>query len=133
MEDCIFCKIIKEEIPSKTIYEDDIIKVIMNINPATNGHLLVIPKEHLVNINDIKEEVITHSIKIIKEIIYPQLKKNLNCEGLTLAQNNELGQEIKHYHIHLIPRYPNDNADFNYNKEMIEDLDVIYEKIKYQE
>lgn len=129
MNDCIFCKIIKGEIPSKTIYEDDLIKIIMNINPATNGHLLVIPKEHLVNINDIKEEIVTHSFKIIRDKMYPLLKERLNCEGLTLAQNNELGQEIKHYHIHLIPRYPEDNADFNYNEDKLSDLEEIFTKL----
>ena len=130
MNDCIFCKIIKGEIPSRTVYEDKLIKVIMNINPATNGHLLVIPKEHIVDINDITDKIITHSIKTVRETIYPKLKKNLKCEGLTLAQNNELGQEIKHYHIHLIPRYQNDNADFNYNKDNLDDLDNVFEKIK---
>ena len=130
MEDCIFCKIIKGEIPSRTVYEDDLIKIIMNINPSTNGHLLVLPKEHMVNIFDTKEEIITHSIRVVKETIYPKLKENLKCEGLTLAQNNELGQEIKHYHIHLIPRYPNDNADFNYDKDKLDDLDEVFNKIK---
>ena len=129
MNDCIFCKIIKGEIPSKTIYEDDIIQIIMNINPNTNGHLLVIPKEHMENIFDTTNEVITHSINIIREKIYPMLKEKLNCEGLTLAQNNELGQEIKHYHIHLIPRYKDDNADFQYNKDQLKDLDEIYDKL----
>ena len=61
MDDCIFCKIINGDLPSKTIYEDDIIKVIMNINPTTNGHLLVIPKKHYVNILDIDEKIISHS------------------------------------------------------------------------
>jgi histidine triad (HIT) family protein len=129
MNDCIFCKIIKGEIPSKIIYEDDIIQIIMNINPNTNGHLLVIPKEHMENIFDTTNEVITHSINIIREKIYPMLKEKLNCEGLTLAQNNELGQEIKHYHIHLIPRYKDDNADFQYNKDQLKDLDEIYDKL----
>lgn len=129
MKDCLFCKIIEGSVPSRTVYEDELIKVIMNINPATNGHLLVIPKEHMENIMDTKEEVITHSIKIIKEKLYPQLKEKLNCEGLTLAQNNELGQEIKHYHIHLIPRYPNDNADFQYDNEK-DDLDIVFDKLK---
>ena len=130
MKDCIFCKIVAGDIPSKTIYEDDLIKVIMNINPATNGHLLVIPKEHMVNIFDTKEEIITHSLQIVKNELYPKLKEKLNCEGLTLAQNNELGQEIKHYHIHLIPRYPEDHADFSYDKEKVDDLDIIFEKLK---
>jgi len=129
MNDCVFCKIIKGEIPSRTVYEDDAIKIIMNINPNTNGHLLVIPKEHLVNLMDTPNELINHSLDIVREKIYPLLKKQLKCEGLTLAQNNELGQEIKHYHIHLIPRYKDDGADFSYNKDKIDDLDKIFKKL----
>ncbi len=129
MNDCIFCKIIKGEIPSRTVYEDEKIKIIMNINPATDGHLLVIPTKHYINLMDINEEVITHSIKIIKEKIYPMLKEKLNCEGLTLAQNNELGQEIKHYHIHLIPRYKDDGADYNYDKSKLSDLEEVFSKL----
>ncbi len=130
MEDCIFCKIIKGEIPSKTIYEDETIKVIMNINPISNGHLLVLPKNHITDINDMNDNVINHSFTIIKEKLYPMLKKDLNCKGLTLCQNNELGQEIKHFHIHLIPRYENDNIDYNYNKDSIEDIETIFNKLK---
>ena len=130
MKDCLFCKIINGEIPSRTVYEDEIIKVIMNINPATNGHLLVIPKKHMENIFDLEEKVLTHSLKVVKETIYPQLKEKLHCEGLTLAQNNELGQEIKHYHIHLIPRYQNDNADFQYDKENLLDLEEVFQKLQ---
>lgn len=130
MNDCIFCKIINNEIPSKTIYEDEKIKIIMNINPITNGHLLVIPQQHMVNINDIDIDIVNHSFKVIRDIIYPQLKEKLNCKGLTLSQNNELGQEIKHYHIHLIPRYEDDNIDFTHNEELLEDIEKIYELLK---
>ena len=130
MDDCIFCKIIEGEIPSKTVYEDKIIKVIMNINPISNGHLLVLPKKHIIDINDMTSEVITHSFNIIKEKLYPKLKEKLNCKGLTLCQNNELGQEIKHYHIHLIPRYENDNIEYEYNKDQINDLESIYKNLK---
>jgi histidine triad (HIT) family protein len=126
MEDCIFCKIIKGELPSKTIYEDDLIAIIMNINPATNGHLLVLPKEHLVNIMDTSNEIITHSMDIIRKL-YPSLKEKLNCKGLTISQNNELGQEIKHFHIHLTPRYDDDLLEFTYNKDKLLPLDEVYE------
>ena len=129
MKDCIFCKIINGELPSYNIYEDDSIKVIMNINPNTNGHLLVLPKKHLENLMDTPNELITHCLDIVREKLYPMLKEKINCEGLTLAQNNELGQEIKHYHIHLIPRYKDDNADFQYNKEQIKDVEEIFNKL----
>ena len=129
MNDCIFCKIINNELPSKTIYEDELIKVIMNINPATNGHLLILPKKHYINLFDLDKKIINHSIDIIEKKLYPLLKEKLTCEGLTIAQNNELGQEIKHFHIHLIPRYPNDDADFKYDKSKTADIDSIFDKL----
>ena len=82
MEDCIFCKIIKGEIPSRTVYEDEIIKVIMNINPNTDGHLLIIPKKHYENLFDIDQSIINHSIDIIKE------KRVNNCKYLIEHINN---------------------------------------------
>lgn len=130
MNNCIFCKIIKNELPSKTVYEDEKIKVIMNIEPATNGHLLVLPKTHYLNMFDIDEEIITHSFKIIRDILYPLLKAKLGCEGVTISQNNLLGQTVPHFHIHVTPRYENDLLDFNYNKEALNDLDTIFAKLQ---
>ncbi len=129
MEDCIFCKIIKGELPSKVVYEDDISLTIMNINPTTNGHLLIIPKLHQVNINDIDENFISNSFKITKEILYPLLKEKLGCEGLTISENNFLGQEIRHFHFHLTPRYKNDLVDFTYNSDLLVSVDDIYTKL----
>ena len=129
MNDCIFCKIINNEMPSKTIYEDDLIKLIMNINPSSNGHLLVLPKKHYVDIFDIDEKIITHSFRIIRDTLYPLLEKKLGCKGVTLSENNLLGQEIHHFHIHVTPRYENDLVDYKYNEDMLEDIDVVYAKL----
>ena len=129
MKECLFCKIIKGEIPSKTIYEDEMTKVFLDINPSTNGDLLVIPKKHQENILDIDEDIITHSFHITKDIIYPLLKEKLCCDGLTIVENNFYGQDIKHFHIHLTPRYETDGLDHHFNKELLEDLDVIYQKL----
>lgn len=129
MQDCLFCKIINGQLPSSTVYEDDLIKVIMNINPNTNGHLLILPKKHFVNIMDIDPTIVSHSIKVTRDKLYPLLKEKLHCEGITLAENNELGQEIKHFHIHLIPRYPNDGADISYKYETLDDVGEIFDRI----
>ena len=125
--DCIFCKINNKEIPSYTIYEDEKIRVMMDINPVTNGHSLIIPKEHYTNLEDIPLDTLTHIQKVAKDM-YKLLKDKLNIDGLTLCQNNEYGQEVKHYHLHLIPRYKGDNLRMisNQNKD---DIKIIYEKI----
>lgn len=129
MNDCIFCKIIKGELPSRTIYEDELIKVIMNINPSTNGHLLVLPKEHYVNILDIPDEIVTHSFVIIRDKLYPLLRDRLGCEGLTISENNFLGQDIRHFHIHLTPRYQNDLVDYKYNDDLLINIDDTFAKL----
>ena len=128
MEDCIFCKICEGVLPSSTIYEDKLIKIIMNINPVNNGHLLVLPKDHYTNLLDLDKDVLAHSIEVVKDTIYPTLKEKLNCEGLTIAQNNELGQEIKHFHLHLIPRYKDDNIEFPTAKD-IKEVEEIFKKL----
>lgn len=129
MKDCLFCKIINNEIPSSTVYEDDLIKVFLDINPTTNGHMLIIPKKHHVNVMDIDEDVVSHALKVIREKLYPMLKKNLGCDGLTIVQNNEYGQEVKHYHIHLIPRYQDDLVSDSYNKEILIPVEEVFAKL----
>lgn len=125
--DCIFCKIIKGEIDSYTIYEDDIVKVILDANPVTNGHSLILPKKHYENLVDIDLETLKHINNVSKKM-YSLLKEKLNCDGLTLTQNNDYGQAIKHYHLHLIPRYRNDNIDFKHQESQM-NIEDIYKKI----
>lgn len=129
MENCIFCKIIKGEIPSMTIYEDDIVKVFLDINPTTNGDTLIVPKKHIENMLDLNDTTLSHINKISKEI-YKLLNEKLNIDGLTLVQNNFYGQEIKHYHVHLIPRYKNDDVKQLSNKEILKDVKEVFNQIK---
>ena len=100
--DCLFCKIIEGSIPSKTIYEDELVKVFLDINPNTNGHCLIIPKKHIVTVKEVDSILTTHILEVEKKM-YDLLKEKLNIKGLTIVQNKELGQEVKHYHVHLIP------------------------------
>ena len=117
--ECLFCKIISGEIPSYTIYEDDVVLAFLDINPQSNGHTLIIPKKHFLNIDDIDNETLTHIIDVARYIKKLLISK-LNCDGITLTQNNGECQEIKHYHLHVIPYYKEKNELLNvvdiYNK-----------------
>ena len=108
-EDCIFCKIAKGSIPSKTIYEDEKFRVILDLGPATQGHALILPKEHYADIYEIPEETIGDAMKLAKKMAGLMTDK-LGCDGFNIVQNNgeAAGQTVKHFHIHLIPRYKDD-------------------------
>lgn len=92
------------DIPSYTIYEDDIVKVFLDVNPKVNGHALVVPKNHYKDLFDIPNDVLIHVLEIARKMD-STFKEKLGAEGLTLIQNNGLPQEVKHFHLHLIPAY----------------------------
>lgn len=117
----IFCKIIKGEIPSKTIYEDDKVLVILDVNPRGNGHSLIIPKKHYKDLYDIDNETLIHIFDVAKKI-GDMLEDKLHCNGITLEQNNGICQEVKHFHLHVIPRYKYDD---------IIDVDEVYNILKH--
>ncbi len=109
-EDCIFCKIANGEISSKTLYEDENFRVILDLGPATRGHALILPKEHADNLYELSEECAA-KVFVLAQKMAVQMKEKLHCDGMNLVQNNGevAGQTVKHFHLHLIPRYENDN------------------------
>lgn len=119
--DCLFCKIINGDIPSYTIYEDDLVKVFLDINPDSNGHTLIIPKKHYKDLDDIDNSTLNHIFKVSKDVKL-LLYNKLNIDGLTLVQNNGHVQEIKHFHLHLKPYYINEN------KKSVEEIFSILKK-----
>lgn len=122
MSDCLFCKIIDGSIPSYTVYEDDKVKAFLDINPNNDGHLLVIPKEHKANLYEMDDETLIYMLNIIREKLKPILSDKLNIDGLTISQNNDYGQEVKHFHIHVIPRYKNDKFPLASDCSKVEDV-----------
>lgn len=105
MEDCIFCKIIKGEIPSFEVYEDDKVLAFEDINPISQGHTLIIPKMHAENLWEIPGEDLT-AIHITSQKIIRAIRDVLNPSGVACLQLNGRGvnQVVMHYHLHLIPR-----------------------------
>lgn len=108
--DCIFCKIINGEIPSYKIYEDNDIFVILDINPVSTGHVLILPKKHFEMPETTDDEVLAKMIVISKKI-GQKIKKILKSDGFNININNgkSAGQIIFHTHFHIVQRFENDN------------------------
>lgn len=109
-DDCIFCKLANGDIPTNNVYEDDTFTVIMDASPATKGHCLILPKDHYANIYELDEEVAGKAFKLAKKLATMMTEK-LDCDGFNIVQNNgeTAGQTVFHFHMHLIPRYKDDN------------------------
>lgn len=123
-DNCIFCKIASGEIPSVTLHEDEDFRVILDVGPASKGHALILPKDHYANIYELPEEMTAKAYVLAKKIA-ARLTDALNCDGFNILQNNgELaGQTVFHFHIHLIPRYQNDNVGLTWKPGQLTDAD----------
>ena len=128
-ENCIFCKIIRNEMPAVKVYEDNETLAFLDIHPNSRGHILVIPKMHFENIYGLPVENWCH-MNITAQKISVALKSELSADGINIVMNNEsrAGQLVFHAHIHVIPRY-NDFEDNKYTYTEGEMIEVV-EKIK---
>ncbi len=126
---CIFCKIIKKEIESNIVYEDEMILAILDISQATKGHTLVIPKKHFENIFDIDENAYMHISKVVA-IICKHYKDKLNITGINILNNSGViaGQTVNHFHMHIIPRYEKNDLTMTFNSNSLDE--TLLEKIK---
>ncbi|MCA9765408.1 MAG: HIT family protein [Carnobacterium sp.] len=137
MSECIFCKIIKNEIPSRKIYEDEYIVAFLDLTQVTPGHALVLPKKHVVDIFEYDEELASIVFSRIPKIARAIKESDSTIEGMNIVNNNGAiaYQSVFHSHIHLIPRYTKQD-DFNIkfgdnsNKHSAEELDHIVTLIK---
>ncbi len=129
--DCIFCKIANGEIPSSTIYEDDDFKVILDINPASKGHAIIIPKNHGADLYELSQEDAGKIMGVAQKCAVA-MKKALHCDGLNVLQNNGeiAGQTVFHLHVHLIPRYKGDTVNINWTHGEAEDAQKLAEEIR---
>ena len=134
-EDCIFCKIANGDIPSKTLYEDEDFRVILDLGPATKGHALILPKEHADNLYELPDETASKVFVLAKKLAM-KMKEKLNCDGLNIVQNNgeAAGQTVQHFHMHLIPRYKGDQVGITWHPGELNDADKeeILLKVKEQ-
>ncbi|HEY0734941.1 MAG TPA: HIT family protein [Herpetosiphonaceae bacterium] len=109
--DCIFCRIIAGEIPSHKVYEDDATLAFLDINPASNGHVVVIPKEHAADLFSLSPDALSAAARTTQTVAR-LLQRGVRPEGVNILQNNGpvAGQSVFHYHVHVIPRWSGDRA-----------------------
>ena len=121
-DNCIFCKIANGEIPSACIYENKEFRVILDVGPATRGHVLILTKEHYDNIFEIDAETAGRLFSLAS-VVARAMKKTLNCDGMNILQNNGTiaGQTVFHFHLHLIPRYEGDQVKVTWPQGEISD------------
>ena len=110
-DNCIFCKLANKDIPTNIIYEDEKFTVILDASPATKGHALILPKNHAANIYELPDEDAADIFVLAKKLA-TKMTEILHCDGFNIVQNNGevAGQTVFHFHMHLIPRYKDDNA-----------------------
>ena len=130
---CVFCEIVRGNIPSYKVYEDDVCIAILDISQATIGHTLIIPKKHFKNIFELDEKTAAHLFKVVT-ILSKKISKALNVDNMNILNNNGAlaGQSVDHFHIHIIPRYEKDNLEikFSSNKLSPEEFNDLLNKIK---
>ena len=129
---CVFCKIISGEFNSSKIYEDEKVLAILDLSQATYGHTLVMPKEHYENIFELPEDVAGHLFKVVKKICSHYNETIPNIKGINLLNNNGkiAGQTVMHYHMHILPRYENDDLGNMTFTEHKLDLNKICDELK---
>lgn len=106
MDNCIFCRIIRGEIPSRTVFENDHFKAMLDVGPASKGHVLILPKEHYADLTELPEALCAEVLPLAKKIA-KGLQQAYGPAGIKLVQNNgeKAGQSVRHFHLHVIPCY----------------------------
>ena len=128
-DDCIFCKLANGVIPTNSLYENDVVKVIFDAGPASSGHVLILPKEHFDNVYSLDDDTAAHIFQVAVKVA-KALKEGLDLEGLNIVQNNGeiAGQTVFHFHMHIIPRYKGDTVNVGWKPGEVTDEEI--EKIK---
>jgi hypothetical protein len=121
-ENCIFCKLANGDIPTATVYEDEYLRAIMDAAPANKGHIIILPKSHAADIYALDDEYVSRAFVLAKKLAVA-LKKLTGCDGVNILQNNggAAGQTVFHFHVHVIPRFKDDDCTIVWRPTSYED------------
>ncbi len=132
MPNCIFCRIVKGELPSVRVYEDDATIALLTIEPVNTGHTLVIPKEHVTNIFEVTPELWARVQETVRKVSHA-VEKGVGADGINLNMNNRehAGQVVDHIHVHIIPRFKGDGiTHWGHHPRREDEGEPVAEKIR---
>ena len=115
MLECVFCH--KDRIVTDFVYEDEIVMAFMDMEPINEGHILLVPKEHYLDVDEIPDEVLAHLMMVSKKIV-TALKETYKLDGYSIMQNGGVFNDVGHYHLHIFPRYVGDGFGWTYGNEI---------------
>lgn len=115
MLECVFCH--KDRIVTDFVYEDEIVMAFMDMEPINEGHILLVPKEHYLDVDEIPDEVLAHLMMVSKKIV-SALKETYKLDGYSIMQNGGVFNDVGHYHLHIFPRYVGDGFGWTYGNEI---------------
>jgi len=127
--DCLFCKIVSGDIPNKTVYEDDAVLAFYDIDPKAPVHILVIPKEHYCDIDEMPVEVLNHLMEVSKRLVIA-IKKVYQPGGYSIMQNGGVFNDIGHFHLHIFPRYKNDGFGWTFLYKVFAHSEEVAERLR---
>jgi len=131
MESCIFCKIVKGEIPCTKVYENSSVLAFLDVSPVNPGHILVVPKKHSETIIDADENSLCETMNAVKKLSNAVMKA-VKADGINVSINNfkAAGQLVPHLHVHIIPRFENDGLKLDWPVKKLTGMDKIAEQIR---
>lgn len=131
MSNCIFCDIINGVIDTDFIYEDELVVAIMDIDPINDGHVLIIPRKHKLDLDELTEEEMNRMMKV-SNLILRVLKKLFKPDGYSMMQNGGAFNDIGHYHMHVFPRYKNDGFGWTYGEHKQQPVQDMANMIRHE-
>jgi histidine triad (HIT) family protein len=122
MSDCPFCNILSGDLPTSTVYQDQICSAVMDIQPINPGHLLVMPNEHIEDLTSLPPDITSHIFLVAKKLALAVRQSGVECEGINLflADGKAAMQEVPHFHLHIIPRFDDDGFGFQFSPRYAE-------------
>ena len=114
---CVFCDIANKKIETNIVYEDEMVMALLDCDPINEGHVLLIPKEHYLDVDEMPVDVLKHLMEISQKLVIA-VKKLYRPDGYSIMQNGGMFNDVGHYHLHIFPRYENDGFGWTFSDEV---------------